>query len=203
MGKVILAQRNKDPVVAAGEVEPFDRGLVLVHPGFERLRRTVLDQIGEILDELRRALPAEVVALREREQLFELVEDQQWDERSAGFVAQDVVAVVQELPERFARFGDADLRPLARRLRRTEDRLLDLLGRRRRFRRIIDPHVDRTVTIGPQPRDDAGAQDRGLAQARLPEQDREELALYATAEFSDLLLATVEISACLLGERSE
>ncbi len=102
MRQIVLAQRDQDPVVAAREVEALDGGLVLVHLRLERLRRAVLDQVGQVLDELRRALPAEVVALREREQLLELVEDQQRNERLAGRVAQDVVAMVQELPQRFA-----------------------------------------------------------------------------------------------------
>ena len=59
----------------------------------------------------------EVVALREREDLLELVEDQQRDQRLARRVAQDVVAVVQELPQRLAADGDAGLRPCAGRLR--------------------------------------------------------------------------------------
>jgi len=201
--EVILTQRDQDPVVAPRKVEAFDGGLVLIHLRFKRLRRAILDQVGQVLDELRRALPAELIALREREQLLELVEDQQRDERFAGFVAQDVVAVVQKLPQRFARFRDADLRPVAGRPRRTEDRLLDLLGRRWRFPRIVEPHIDRAIALGPQSRDDARAQDRRLAQARLAEQDREQFALHTTAELGNLLLATVEVGARLLGERRE
>ncbi len=87
--------------------------------------------------------------------------------------------------------------------RRAEDRLLDLLGGLGRLRRIVEPHVDRAVALGPQPRHDARAQDRRLAEARLAEEDREQLALHAARELGDLLLAAVEIAARLLGERRE
>ncbi len=203
MREVILAQRDEDPIVAAGEVESLDDGLVVLHPRFERLRRAVLDEIGEILEELRRALAAEVVVLRQRENFLELVEDQQRDERPAGLIAENVVAVVQELPERFAFDRHADLRPLAGALRRAKDGLLDLLGRRRRLGRIVEAHVDRAVALGPQPRHDPGTQDRGLAKPGLPEEDREQLALHAARELGHLLFAAVEIAARLLGERVE
>ena len=112
--EVVLAQRDQDPVVGAREVEPLGGRVVLLDPRLERLGRAVLDQVGEVLDELRGALAAEVVALREREDLLELVEDQQRDQRLAGGVAQHVVAVVQELPQRLAARGRRRLRPLAR-----------------------------------------------------------------------------------------
>ena len=57
------------------------------------------------LEELRGALAAGVVGLRQREDLLELVEDQQRHERAAGGVAQHVVAVVQEFPQRLALDG--------------------------------------------------------------------------------------------------
>ena len=112
MREVVLAQRDQDAVVAAREVEALDGGLVL-RPSSPRAPcgGAVLDQVGQVLDELGRALAAEVVALREREDLLELVEDQQRDERLAGRVAQDVVAVVQELPQRLAGDRGAGLRP--------------------------------------------------------------------------------------------
>ena len=175
----------------------------LLHPRFERLGRAVLDEVGEVLEELRGALAAEVVALREREDLLELVEDQQRNERLARRVAQHVVAMVEELPQRFAGDRDARLRPLARGFGRAEDRLLDLLGGLRRLARIVEPHVDRAIALGPQPRHDPRAQDRRLAEARLAEEDREQLALHAAGELGDLLLAAVEIAARLLGERRE
>ena len=102
VGEIVLAQRDQDPVVGAREVELLGRGVVALDPRFERLRRAVLDEVGEVLEELRGALAAEVVALREREDLLELVEDQQRDERLARGVAQHVVAMVQELPQRLA-----------------------------------------------------------------------------------------------------
>ena len=105
MREIVLAQRDQDPVVAAREVESLGDGVVAVDPRLECLRRAVLDEVGEVVEELRGALAAEVVALREREDLLELVEDQQRNQRLAGSVAQDVVAVVQEFPQRLAGDG--------------------------------------------------------------------------------------------------
>ncbi len=195
--------RNQDPVVAAREIEPLGRRLVLLDPCLERLGRAILDQIGQVLDELLGALASEIVALRKGEDFLELVEDQQRNERPAGRVVQDVVAMMQELPQRFAGHRDARLRPLAGFLRRTEDRGLDLFGGRGRFPRIVDAHVHRAVVHRPKPRHDAGAQHRGLAEARLPEQQREGLALHAPDELRYLILATVEIRARFLGEGRE
>ena len=56
MREIVLAQRDQDAVVAAREVEALGGRLVLVDPRFERLRRPVLDEVGEVLDELRGAL---------------------------------------------------------------------------------------------------------------------------------------------------
>ena len=50
---------------------------------------------------------AELVALRQREDLLELIEDQQGNERGTGFVAQHIVAMMQEFPQRLALGGDA------------------------------------------------------------------------------------------------
>jgi hypothetical protein len=134
MREIVLAQRDQYPIVAAGEVESFGGCFVLLDSGFERLRRAVLDQVSEILEELRGALAAEVVALREREDFLELVEYQQRYQRLARSVTQDVVAVVQEFPERFAAYRYPRLRPLSERLRRPENGLLDLLRRLGRVR---------------------------------------------------------------------
>ena len=100
--EVVLAQRDQDAVVAAREVEALGGRVVVLELRLERLRRPVLDQIGQVRDEARRARAPEVVALREREDLLELIEDQQRDQRRARLVVQHVVAVVQELPQRLA-----------------------------------------------------------------------------------------------------
>ena len=131
MGEVILAQRNEDAIVAPREIETLGGGFVLLDLRFERLRRAIFDQVGEVLDELRCARAAEIIALSEREDLLELVEDHQRDERVAGIVAQEIVAMMQELPQRFAGNRHTRTRPPARMLRRTEDRLLDLFRWRR------------------------------------------------------------------------
>ncbi len=96
-----------------------------------------------------------------------------------------------------------DSRPLPGLLRRARDRRLDLLRRRRRVARIIDAHVHRAIADRPQPRHDAGAQDRCLAEARLAEEQREELALHAACKLGHLLLAPVEVRPRFLGERRE
>jgi hypothetical protein len=201
--EVVLAQRNQYPVVGATEVETLDERFLEIQHGLQRLGRPVLHQVGQVLDELRRALAPEVVVLPEREDLLELVEDQQRRERLAGGVAQQVVAVVQELPQRLARDGGAGTRPLPLALGGAEDRLLDLLGGRRGLARVVDAHVHRAVAIAAKARHDPGTQYRGLAEARLAEEDGEELPLHAAGELADLLLAPVEEPARLLRERVE
>ena len=200
--EVVLAQRDQDAVVAAREVEALDDRLVVIEPRLERLRQAVLHQVGEILDEARRALAAGVIALRQGEDLLELVEDQQRRDNPAGGVEQLVVAVMQEFPQRFAVDRRPRPGPTAHRYGRAQDRLLDLfrgLGRGR----VVDAHVDRAVALLPQARDDAGVEDRSLAEPGLSEQDRQQLALHAAGEFGDLLVAAVEEAARLFGERGQ
>ena len=203
MREIVLAQRNQHAIIAAREIEALGRSIVLLDLRFELLRRPVLDEIGEVLDELCGALATEVVALRQREDLLELVEDQQRRQRPALRVMQHVVAMMQELPQRLANRCDARLRPLSRLLGRLEYRLLDLLGWRRRFRRIIDAHVDRAVADRPQSRQDSRAEDRRLAEAGLSEQQRQQLALHASRELGHLLFTAVEERLRFLGERRE
>jgi hypothetical protein len=152
---------------------------------------------------LRGALAAEVVALRQREDFLELVEYQQRDQRPARRVAQYVIAVVQEFPQRFAADGHSRLRPLSERLRRPENGFLDLLRRLGCVGRIIDSYIDRAITFGAKPRHDARTQDRRLAESRLTEKYRQQLALHAPAKLGDLVFAAVEISPRLFGERGE
>ena len=111
--------------------------------------------------------------------------------------------MVQELPQRFAGHGDAGLRPLAGLLGGAEDRGLDLFGRRGRITRIIDAHIHRAIAHRPETRHDACADDRRLAQSRLPEQYGERLALHAPGELGHFVLAAVEVRARLFGERVE
>jgi AcrR family transcriptional regulator len=138
-------------------------------------------------------LPAGVVGLREREDLLELVEDEDGRQHAAVCVLEDVVAVVEEFPERLAGHGGAALRPAAGGLGGAEDRALDLLGRRRRVRVVVEAHIDGAEALGPEARHEAGLQDGGLAEAGLAEEDREELALDAAAELGRLLVAAVEV----------
>src|SRR6185295_2850942 len=66
-----------------------------------------------------------------------------------------------------------------------------------------EAHVDRAVAGGPKARHQAGAQDRGLAEAALAEQHGEQLSLHASRQLGDLVLAAVEESARRLAERVE
>ena len=102
MREVILAQRDQDAVVGAGEVEVVRRGFVVVEPPLEVSRRPVLDEVGQFVEELLGPLAARVIGLRQREDFLELVEDQQRQQRLAGRIAQQVAAVVQELPQGLA-----------------------------------------------------------------------------------------------------
>ena len=102
MRQVVLAQRDQDAVVGAREIEIVGVGFVVLEAALELGRRPVLDQVGQFVEEALRALPAGVVGLRQREDLLELVEDQQRQQRLAVRVAQQVAAVMQEFPQRFA-----------------------------------------------------------------------------------------------------
>src|SRR6185437_11488735 len=95
----------------------------------ESLGRAVLDQVGELFDETRGPRPSEIITLGEREQLFELIENEQWNDRCAGGIAQHIFAVMQEFPQRLAGRRDANLRPLPGNVCGTPDGLLDLLSR--------------------------------------------------------------------------
>ena len=129
--EVVLAQRDQDAVVAAREVEALDDRFVVVERASSALGQPVLDQVGEVVDELRRALAADVVTLREREDLLELVEDQQRRQR---------IACVVHAARRRGGAGTPTairLRPRCRSASSVpedvvaEDGLLDLLRRRR------------------------------------------------------------------------
>ena len=98
MREVVLAERDQHAVVAAGEVEALGDRFVLLHPRLERSGRTVLDEVGQVLHEFRGAAAAGVVPLRQRENLLELVEDEQRHHGLAAGVMQDVPAVVEEFP---------------------------------------------------------------------------------------------------------
>ena len=133
MREVVLAQRDQDAVIGAGEVVVLGDGVILLETSLELRGRPVLDEVGQVVEEPLRAQPARVVRLRQREDLLELVEDQERQQRASARVAQQVAAMVQELPERLALDGRAGPGPVARGLGRAEDRLLDLFGRRRRI----------------------------------------------------------------------
>ena len=191
--EVVLAQRDQDAVVGAREIEIVGVGFVFLEAALEVGGRTVLDQVRQLIQEALRALPARVVGLRQREDLLELVENQQRQQRLFVRVAQQVAPVMQELPERFAFDGRTRARPVTGLGRHLEDRLLDLLRRRRRFRRVVDADVDGTEARPAQARHQARAQQRRLAEARLAEQHGQQLALHAPREFRRLFVAAVEV----------
>jgi len=193
-GQIVLAQRDQHPVVAASEVETLRGAVVLIETRLQRLRRAVLHQIPEFLDELGRALSTEVIDLREGEKLLELIEDEQRENPGTHSIVQHIVAVVQKLPERLSGVGNALLRPLSRSARGAPDRRLDLLGGLGALASIGDAHIHRAVALLTQLRDQAHAHVQGLAQPRFAKEDREELALHAPDELGDLLVAPEKYS---------
>ena len=118
--KVVLPQRDQHPIVTAREVKALGRRFVCVELCLEGLGRAVLDQVGKFSDEARGARATELVALRQGKDLFELIEDQQRNERGAGLISQHVIAMVQKLPQRLALDRHPGLGPLARAPRRTQ-----------------------------------------------------------------------------------
>jgi hypothetical protein len=159
----------------------------------------VFHQVRQVFDEARGAGAAGLIALRQGEDFLELVEDQQRDEGVAVVVAQHIVAVVQELPQRFALHCGTDLGPMAGHAGFV-DGLFDLLRGFGRSLGIVDAHVHRAIALGAQPRHQPGAQDGGLAQAGLAEQHCQQFALHAARQLGDFLVAAVEVSASVLGE---
>ena len=151
MGEIVLAQRDQHAIVGAGEVEVLRAGLVLLQPLLERGWRAVLDEVGEILQELPGAQAPGVVSLRQREDLLELVEDQQRQQRPSLSITQQVAAVMQEFPQRLALDSGTGLRPVPGRGRGPEDSLLDLLGGWRGVRRVVNPDVDGAEALATEP----------------------------------------------------
>ena len=98
MSEVVLAQRDQDAIVRTREVEIFGRLVIVLDPRFECGRRAILDEIGKVLEKSLRAQPAGIVGLCEREDLLELIEDQQRQQRVAFLIAQQIAAMVQEFP---------------------------------------------------------------------------------------------------------
>ena len=96
--QVIFPQRNEHSVIAAREIEPLSTRIVFVELRLDGFGWPVLDQIGQFLDETRRACTAELVALRQREDFLELIENQQRDQSRARLIPQHIVAMVQEFP---------------------------------------------------------------------------------------------------------
>ncbi|MBI5768640.1 MAG: hypothetical protein HZA93_12650 [Verrucomicrobia bacterium] len=139
----------------------------------------------------------------EREQFFELIEDEHRRERDAAGRNEAVVAVMEKFPERFAGLREIAFRPRAGARRFGADGLFHLLAERRRARRVIEAEVDRAEVGAAQPRKHAGLEQRRFAEARLPEEHRERIALHATREGFDLRIATEELRALRLGERRE
>lgn len=203
MRQIIFTQRNEDPIIGPREIEVFDHRIVTIQLRLEGLGSAILDEIGQVFPELRRTLAAKIVALRQCENLLELIEDDQRRERAARGVAQQVATVVEKLPQGLARGGDARLGPRSRVGGGAQHRPFHLLRWRRRFGAVVDSHIHRAEALRAQTRHHPGAQNRRLPEARLAEEDREQLALHATAQLRDLLVATVEKGPRLLGKRRE
>ena len=85
--------------------------------------------------------------MRQREDLLELIEDQQWDERRACLVLQHVIAMMQVFPERLTLTRNACLRPLARVACGAADGLFDLFSGLWRIMAVVDAYVNRAIPL--------------------------------------------------------
>ena len=175
----------------------------MLQAGDELLRRAVFDEFGQLAHERDRAVALGARGGPEREQLLELVEDQHGHDGAATGVDQPVVAVMEKLPERFTRLGGAGFRPRAGARGRVGDHGLHLFARSGRAVAVIEPEVDRAEVGRAQPREDAGHEERRLAEAGLPEEHGERLALHEPGERANLGVAAVEEAALIFGERGE
>ena len=107
--------------------------------------------------------------------------------------------MVEELPERLARLGDARLGPGAGLGGFGPDRFLDLLRRRRRAFTVIEPHVNGAEAVRAHPGKHAGLKNGGLAEAGLTEQDDQRAPLGELRQVEDFLIPPVKKPALLLG----
>ncbi len=169
VGEEILAQAQNDlaelPVVDVAR--RFRRSLV--EPALERGRRPALDEIAQLIEEVL-APGAQRGAFRaEREDLLELVEDQNRHDDAVVLAPQLRVAAIKVLPRRVAALGGRDLDVGFG--RRALHFAHDLDEGIRRLRRVVDADIDGQKPFAAQKGEDAGAQQRRLAQAREPEED--------------------------------
>ena len=75
MCQIILAQRNQDAVIGARKIEALGNAVIRINLGFQRFRWAILNEISQVFDELSGAFAARIIGLRERKNLFELIED--------------------------------------------------------------------------------------------------------------------------------
>ena len=149
VGEVVLAQRDQDAVVGAGEVETVsDDASSRSIRASSAFGRAILDEVGEVLDEF-------AARLRPKSSVCASVKiSSNWSKMSSG--NQRCVRRRRAARRRGGggipratrrRPPSPRLRPVAGGLGGAEDRLLDLLGRRRRVARVVDAHVDRAEAL--------------------------------------------------------
>jgi hypothetical protein len=196
LGEVVGADADDQPV-AIFEHLAQERAVALRRLPQQRRRRT-LGQIRELFDQLVR-LPGHLAALRE--ELLELIEDQHRRGRVVALVPEVGVGPMEVLPERL-------VVPRLRRLdaegaRLGDDLALDLLDGRRQVAAVAQADVDREVVLEPQTRKESGAQQRGLAEAGQPEEQREPARADAAIERFHLFFASAEVTPVVFAEREQ
>ena len=109
------------------------------------------------------------VALSEREDLFELVEDEKGPQDLMPWAPKLDVATVKIFPERFfrERLGCFDAR-MGRRLRDGVLHLSDKIGF---IRRIVEADIDGEHVLAAKKPEESGLKNRGLAEPRRREED--------------------------------
>ncbi len=170
MGQIVLAQADQHAVVSIVEDELLDQLGAFVQSLLERLGRPVLDHVGQLGQKLRCAESSVLARLADREQLLELVEDEDGTDRPSLGRFQDQAATVKTLPERLGLLARANLPAAACVDDGPRDRGDDLLGKPRRRGCVIEANRNGEVALGPQAGEEPGMQERRLAQARLAEE---------------------------------
>ena len=201
LGQKILAEGKHHPKGVAGHVQIGRQGRLVGRIGHQRGGDALLDQVGQLIEKAPAALVDRVQALAQREQLLELVEHQHRCQQAVARAPEVGIAAVEIFPERGARDSGRGLHAMGRAL--GADRRVQLLGQRRRIVTQLQPHIDRQKVLLAQLREQAGPQQRGLAQAGLAEQHRQRRAPDRPQQAQHVLVAAMEIVLRGLGERQQ
>lgn len=157
-----------------------------------------LDQVRQLVEELGAcSLPV----LPQGENLLELIEDQEGDGKAVARVPEVGALAVEELPEGLAASG---LRRLdAGRRGGTGDRRLDLSREGEAARGVVEANVDWKDVAFTQAGEDAGLEERGLAEAGEAEENGQALAQDQAMEGVGLDLPALEEVAVRFAERRQ